>query len=403
MADPKQRRGWISGVGMKAESAALMLAVVLVLGVVTIPSAQAQTFTLLYNFTDGPDGAYPYAGLVRDAAGNLYGTTYYCNCNSSYYGVVFKVDTSGTEIVLYSFAGSSDGAYPYAGLVLDSAGNLYGTTEVGGASGNGTVFKVDTSGSETVLHSFAGGTTDGCNPVGGLLRDKAGNLYGTTEDCGAHGKGTVFEVDTSGTETVLHSFAGGSSDGAYPLYTSLVMDKNGNFYGVTEEGGTSSSGVVYELTKGGALTVLHSFAGGKDGCYVLGTPALDKAGNLYGATEGCGSSQMGIAWKVSKKGTETVLHNFAGGSSDGEYPWAGVILDARGNLYGVTVLGGPNSGGTVYELNKKGTLTVLHSFSYNEDGAFPIGGLIRDAKGNFYGTASVGGKWTVGTVWKLAP
>ena len=401
MAEPEQRRGWISGAGLKAESAALMLAVVLVLGVVTIRPAQAQTFTLLYNFTYGPDGAYPYAGLVRDAAGSLYGSTE--AGGSSGNGTVFKVDTSGTETVLYSFTGSADGAYPYAGLVRDAAGTLYGSTEAGGSSGNGTVFKVDTNGTESVLHSFAGGTTDGCNPVGGLVRDESGNLYGTTEDCGAHGKGTIFRVDTSGAETVLHNFAGGSSDGAYPLYAGLVMDKKGNFHGVTEEGGTAGYGVVYELSKGGTLAVLHNFLGGKDGCYALGTPAMDKAGNLYGTAEGCGSSQMGIVWKVNKKGTETVLHNFVGGSSDGEYPWAGVILDPKGTLYGVTVLGGPNSGGTVYELNKRGTLTVLHSFSYDEDGAFPIGGLIRDASGDLYGTGSIGGKWTVGTVWKLTP
>jgi len=157
---------------------------------------------------------------------------------------------------------------------------------------------VNTKGTETVLYNFTGGTTDGCHPYGGLLRDKAGNFYGTTEDCGSSGYGTVFEVSKSGKETVLHSFAGGSSDGKYPLYTSLLMDAKGNMYGVTEEGGASGYGLVYELSKKGTVTVLHSFTGATDGCYPLGTPAMDKTGNLYGtpgravptATESCGRS-----------------------------------------------------------------------------------------------------------------
>jgi uncharacterized repeat protein (TIGR03803 family) len=161
---------------------------------------------------------------------------------------------------------------------------------------------------------------------------------------------------------------------------------------------------VYRLSKAEQLTVLHSFAGGMnhtDGLYPYGTPAMDKNGNLYGTTEEGGSLELGIIWKVSKNGTETVLHNFAGGSSDGANPFAGVIVDAKGNLYGDTAEGGSGANlGTVYELNKKGTLTLLRGFTV-PDGASPYGGLIRDAKGNLYGTALGGGSRGYGTVWKL--
>jgi uncharacterized repeat protein (TIGR03803 family) len=325
---------------------------------------------------------------------------------------VFKVDTSGTETVLHSFGdGTTDGRTPYAGLVRDKAGNLYATTYEGGGigcvDGCGTVFKVDTTGTETVLHSFAGGTADGCFPYGGLLQDKADNLYGTTQACGASSNGMVFKVSKSGKMTVLHNFAGGTTDGANPLYASLLMDKKGTLYGVAQYGGTSNEGVVYKLSKRGTLRVLHSFAGGTtDGCNPYGTPAMDTLGSLYGTAVACGSSNMGIVWKVSKKGTETVLHNFAGGTTDGAVPIAGVILDAKGNLYGDTQYGGGNgclgSGcGTVYKLSKAGTLSLLHIFA-GSDGALPFGRVIRDTKGNLYGTAFLGGIPDWGTVWQLA-
>lgn len=380
-------------------AAALALAVLLGL-VVTTQSAQAQTFTTLYNFTGASDGGYPFAGLVRDKTGNLYGTTY--SGGSSTTGTVFKVNKSGTETVLYSFTDGTDGGLPYAPLVRDAGGNLYGTTELGGASGYGTVFKVDPSDAETVLHSFASGITDGQLPLGGLLRDTKGNLYGTTFEGGNPGYGTVFKVDASGTETLLHSFAG-TPGGGYPRYENLIMDTKGNLYGVTQAGGTNSYGIVFKLSKSGKFTVLHNFIGGTtDGCLPFGTLVMDKKDNLYGTAESCGSSGDGVVWKLSKKGVETVLHNFAGGSSDGAIPIAGVIMDAKGNLYGNTEEGGSASLGTVYELNKKGTLTVLHSFA-GSDGEAPFGGVIRDAKGDLYGTSSAGGTGGYGTVWKLTP
>jgi uncharacterized repeat protein (TIGR03803 family) len=391
---------WISRSSLRAVSSALTLVVSLGSGLAATQSARAQTFAVLYNFTGGTDGEYSHAGLVRDNAGNLYGTTTFGG--SSGYGVVFKVDTSGTETVLHSFTGGSDGGNPYAGLIRDKAGALYGTAGVGGdlscngGAGCGVVFKVDTRGTETVLYSFTGGTSDGCGPMGVLLRDKAGNLYGTTQGCGAFSNhGTVFRLSKMGKETLLHSFSGGMTDGGYP-WGGVIRDAKGSLYGDTSGGGTSSNGTVYKLSKSGTLTVLYSFAGGMtDGCYPLGTPAMDNNSNLYGTTSACGSG-YGTVWKVSKRGIETVLHNFAGGSSDGGDPWAGVTLDAKGKLYGDTYLG------TVYELNKKGILTVLHSFA-GSDGEQPLGAVIRDAKGNLYGTAFQGGTGGGGTVWKLTP
>ena len=393
----------ISKTRLRGVSSAMTLAVVLVFGAVTAPSTQAQTFTDLYNFTGGHDGGTPSAGLVRDAQGNLYGTTFW---NGSFgWGTVFKVDTKGAETVLYNFCPGgipcTDGGNPSAGLIRDANGVLYGTTQGGGSAKWGTVFKVDTNGTETVMYNFAGGASDGCSPAQGLVRDKAGNFYGTGA-CGAAGKGVVFKLSPQGKETVLHNFAGGSSDGADPVFGSLLIDKNGNLYGTTEFGGTSGQGVVYKLGKGG-LKVLHSFAGGTtDGCFPFGSVAMDKNGNFYSTTYQCGVSGQGVVWKLSQKGKLTVLHSFAGAPNDGDTPEAGVRIDAKGNLYGNTTVGGATNYGAVYRLNSKRKLTLLHSFT-GSDGQVPLGDLILDKSGNLYGTASAGGTGSNGTVWSLKP
>jgi len=379
----------------------LTFLVVLVLAAV----AQAQTFTVLYNFTGSSDGGYPYGGLVQDADGNLYGAANVGGASN--FGVVFKVDPQGTETVLYSFAGGTDGESPYGGVILDTAGNLYGTTYKGGASNYGTVFKVSKAGKETVLHSFAGGSADGCNPGGGLILDAKGNLYGDTQLCGASNYGTVFKVSKAGKETVPHSFAGGSSDGAEPFYGSLLMDKKGNLYGVTEHGGTGEGcnlncGVLYRLSKSGTLTVLHSFANAPDGSFPFGTPVMDGKGNLFGTTDAGDPDQVGIVWKVSKNEHETILHSFSYSGGDGEIPVGGVVLDAKGNLYGTTEGGGASGDGTIYKLSKTGKETILHSFA-GSDGEYPFDSVVRGANGNLYGTAAYGGSGSYGVVWKLTP
>jgi uncharacterized repeat protein (TIGR03803 family) len=314
--------------------------------------------------------------------------------------VVFKVDIQGDETVLYSFTGGADGGTPIGGLLRDSEENLYGTTYGGGAVNYGVVFKVSASGEETVLHSFEGGTTDGCAPYGGLVRDGVGNLYGTTDGCGAYGSGTIFRLSKSGTENVLHSFAG--SDGTSPIST-LLRDKKGNTYGVTLLGGDSDMGVLFKLSRNGKLSVLHSFSGGaSDGCYPLGRPSMDRQGSLYGTAQSCGPSNQGVVWK-EKKNSETILHNLSGSSSDGAIPLAGVIQDKKGNLYGTTEAGGSLASGTIYQLSKNRRLTLLYSFNGGSDGTYPMAGLIRDPKDNFYGTTSTGGSGGYGTVWQLTP
>jgi uncharacterized repeat protein (TIGR03803 family) len=303
--------------------------------------------------------------------------------------------------VLYSFTGGADGAFPISALVRDGVGNLYGTTTQGGSVGAGVVFKVDPSGTETVLHNFTGGT-DGVDPVGGLLLDKGGNLYGTTSQGGSSNDGIVFKIDPQGKETILHTFTGSTTDGKYPTYTSLLMDAQGALYGVTQEGGSAGGGILYKLSKTGKLTILHSFMGGTtDGCNVLGKPFMDAAGNFYGTTSSCGTHTLGTVWEVSKTGKERLLHSFAGGTSDGEYPLAGVIVDAKGNVYGTTETGGVSNVGTVYKVSQSGKFTLVHSFK-GTDGKYVYGGLVQNAKGILFGTALNGGSIGYGTVWKIA-
>src|SRR6266568_2410544 len=313
--------------------------------------AQAQTFTVLHSFTNSPDGAFPFAGLLRDAAGNLYGTTLRGGSLGS--GTVFKLDPAGNETVLYSFTDTgspADGLDPYAAPVMDTAGNLYGTTRDGGFFGIGIVFRLDPSGHETVLHTFA--PAEGGDPYAGVVMDAAGNLYGTTSAALALGVlGTVFKIDTAGNFTVLHFFTG--SDGCSP-----------------------SGGVIIA------------------------------EGNFYGTASGCGSFGFGTVFKLDPLGNVTVLYSFKGGStggSDGAAPTGGLIMDAAGNLYGTTIAGGSSNAGTVFKLDPSGNETVLYSFKGGSDGASPyLGSLITDAAGNLYGTASsflaLGG---FGTVFKL--
>src|SRR5438874_100705 len=221
------------------------------------PWVQAQTFAVLYSFTGGADGSSPQAGLVRDKRGNLYGTTAQGGSSANCFlgcGVVFKLDTWGNETVLHTFTNTPDGALPQAGLVRDRAGNLYGTTAFGGSFNRGSVFKLDTTGNETVLHSFTG-VLDGAFPQAGLVMDKAGNFYGTT---GGPGAGTVFKLDTSGNETLLYIFAD-SPDGASPQ-AGLVIDQSGNIYGTTTTWGSSFRyGTGFKLDTSNNETVLHSF------------------------------------------------------------------------------------------------------------------------------------------------
>jgi uncharacterized repeat protein (TIGR03803 family) len=381
------------------------IALLVVVGIVScmVPGQflQGQTFSDLYNFAGRPDGANPSAAPVMDSQGNLYGTT--LTAGAYNYGTVFKLDSSGTETILHSFD-DTDGSSPRGALIADTAGNFYGTTQQGGLAKDGTVFKVTSSGKLTVLHSFAG--SDGCDPQGSLVRDARGNVYGTTSGCGASGYGTVFKLTPSGKLEVLHNFAGGKKDGISP-FAGLIRDDKANLYGETTGGGASDYGVAFRLSARGKLTILHSFTGWiTDGCYPAGNLAMDAQGNVYGTTTGCGSSGYGfgdgVVYRIDKRGTERVLYSFLGGT-DGASPNAGVVLDSQGNLYGTTLYGGSTGWGTIFELDANGTETVLHSFAQETDGGEPYGGVLRDAAGALYGTAYYGGSSENGTVWELAP
>jgi len=284
MDTTKQRTNSTSGRPLPKVRQALVL--ILALGTAVALRAQSAdepqvaTYHLLYSF-HGPDGCYPVAGpLVQDASGNLYGTT---DSGGAFgYGTVFKVTPGGTEAVRHSFAGPpSDGQYPeYASLTRDAAGNVYGTTPQAGEFGYGVVFKVTATGTESVLYNFTGGT-DGRYPYGGLVRDSAGNLYGTTSNGGAFGAGVVFKLNPSGTESVLHNFKYSSTDGGYP-YSKLIRDSAGNLYGTTESGGAFFAGTAFKVTPSGSVMLLHSFKGYPvDGAYPLsGGLTRDTSGNL---------------------------------------------------------------------------------------------------------------------------
>jgi len=271
---------------------------------------------------------------------------------------VFKISASGTESVLHSFgpSGGTDGDEPTAGLIMDSAGNLYGTTYGGGVSYTGTVFKISASGTESVLHSFGPDSgTDGVLPVAGLIADSAGNLYGTTGYGGTNGNGTVFKISASGTESILHSFGPNVGiDGDLPI-AGLIMDSAGNLYGTTYGGGVNNTGTVFKISASGTESVLYSFGpdGGTDAQYPTAGLIMDSAGNLYGTTESGGAHLGGTVFKINASGKEWMLHSFDpfNGRTDGQYPDAGLIMDSTGNLYGTTGFGGTNGNGAVFELS----------------------------------------------------
>ncbi|MGB0116254.1 MAG: choice-of-anchor tandem repeat GloVer-containing protein [Terriglobales bacterium] len=387
-----------------ATRGALTLVVLSVLLLLALQPAHAQTETVLHIFGGGKsDGGNPEAGLVMDNLGNLYGTTYYGGAYGG--GTAFELTPAGTETVLYSFGGGKTAGFnPTASLVMDNLGNLYGSTYRGGAKKKcGTVFELTPAGTETVLHNFTGKPGDGAVPFAGLVMDTLGNLYGSTIDGGAKNKGTVFELTPTGTETVLHSFTGKPGDGAVPN-SRLVMDNLGNLYGTTADGGAKNFGTVFELTPAGTETVLYSFTGKNgDGAYPLGGVVMDNQGNFYGITGFGGAKNFGTVFKLTPAGTETVLYSFTSSNGDGAYPDGGLVMDSLGNLYGTTVGGGTDGWGTVFELTPAGTETVLYSFtSSNGDGAVPNGGLIMDNLGNLYGTTYYGGV-DFGIVFEVTP
>jgi uncharacterized repeat protein (TIGR03803 family) len=402
---------------------AVTLIGLVVLAALLTHAAQAQTFTLLHSFTGAGDGTEPLSGLTMDQAGRLYGTTYGSEYGgSSGFGTVYRLTHSGSGRILttlYTFRGGSDGANPLARVVFGPDGTLYGTTSAGGDGGSGgygTVFNLRPPAvacrtaqcpwTETVLYRFTGGS-DGASPSygDGPVFDRAGNLYATTLSGGAYGCGVVFKLSRSGndwTESVLWSFSGGN-DGGDP-FSGVILDHAGNLYGTTAYGGTEASGVVYELSPSGSgwtQKILYNFTGEDNGPPVGGL-IMDADGNLYGTTGaflgGGEAYELGLV-----DGSWTMLRRQVFSAYEG--PFDAPTLDASGNLYGTSSFSGgdgevfkliPSQGGWNY--------LRLHVFTGGEnDGYDPIGGLLLDAGGNVYGTASGGGVDGQGTVFEITP
>jgi uncharacterized repeat protein (TIGR03803 family) len=387
-------------------------------------SGWSATEKTLFQFEVGNDGFYPESNLVADSAGNLYGTTF--EGGTFGYGTVFKLTSSAgkwQEKILYNFSGNTDGGFPFAGLVFDATGNLYGTTLCGGDPGcssdyyTGTVFRLSPRGTKwslTTLHSF--GSADGYAPYGGLVLDQQGNLYGTTSGGGSSGGGVAFELDSSAgwAETILHSF-GGPGDGAGPR-TPLIFDSAGSLYGTTE------NGRIFELTPmidgSWAETILYS-----SDYNPLSGIAFDSQGDLlgtspYGGDPNCrvNGYSCGFVFELTPSASgswsETNLHNFTGGE-DGAAPSGGVTLDPAGNLFGTASAGGDKrcgnrtGCGVAYELTPLASggwsETIVYRFHYAPGIYAPSSSLLRDTAGNFYGTSSTGGSGNVGGVFELSP
>ncbi len=380
----------------------------------SMPSAWAATGTVLYNFAGGSDGENPQGPVVFDPAGNLYGTTTFGGSGD---GTIYRLTPNGsswTKTTIHTFQ-PSNGRLPQGPLAIDGQGSLYGTAYQGGASGLGVVFRLSPGAggtwTYTLIHSFAGGT-GGQLPTGGVTLDASGNLYGTTLGGGTSGQGTAFKLSPNGggwTHTVLHHFGTGT-DGRHPGGRgALVFDQAGNLYGATVDGGSSNAGVVFRLSPSGSTwteTVLHHFAGGSDGANPLGSLLLDASGNIYGTTSEGGASGNGTVYRLTPSGstwTKSVVFDFTGGAN-GHSPFAGVIADPAGNLYGTTVGGVFGGGGVVYQLSPSGgswTQTVLYTFGGSGNGSYA--GLIRDAAGNLYATNAFGGPSSAGQVVKVTP
>ncbi len=370
---------------------------------------------VLYSFGNNSDGYYPYAGLLADGSGALYGTTYNSFGNISGRGVVYKLTPAGSEYreeLLYRFSGA-DGQNPQGGLIEDSSRALYGTTLLGGAGAWGTVFKLTPSGTrytESVLYSFQHGA-DGYSPVAAPIIDSNGALYGTATG-GASGHGVVYKLTPGGggyTYSVLYNFAGGPDSGQ--PQAGLFEDSTGALYGTTAGGYMDGFGTVYKLTPSGNTyteSVLYNFQGGTDGSTPLASVIMDSTGSLYGTTTVGGSAGQGTVFKLSWNGlgySESILYSFLGGT-DGSFPAASLIEGRRGALFGTTASGGSAARGTAFKLTPSGNTyseKIMHSFKGGPEGDDPVCALIADSTGNLYGTTHGAPYNNGGSVFRLTP
>jgi uncharacterized repeat protein (TIGR03803 family) len=365
--------------------------------------AQAQTETILHDFTGGSDGGEPMGRLTPDAAGNFYGTT---DIGGLGYGTVYKLSPNGSggwsETVLHAFTNWLDGGYPFfTSLIFDSQGNLYGTTTGGGPTGHGVAFELSPKGTrwmETVLYSFGRNGSVGCaDPWGGMILDSAGNLYGACLNSGFPQTEAIFQLSQSNgvwKQKVIYNYDSAADNNGGG---GLTMDTNGNIFAVLSAAYESPS--VVELSPSGTggwnPTVLHTF--GKS-IYPESVPVLDQAGNVYGTTQAGGAYNTGTVYELGPgqngKWTEKILYSFKGSKTEGSAPYGGIVFDASGNIYGTTTFGGQSNAGTVYELTPDGNGSyrqkVLLIFD-GTDGIGPLGSLLLDSAGKLYGVTPSGG------------
>jgi uncharacterized repeat protein (TIGR03803 family) len=368
----------------------------------------AQTFTTLHTFNSATDGSNSYSGLIQATDGNLYGVTYIGGQDGN--GTLFKITTSGALATLHSFcsqSGCADGGNPYGGLVQATNGNFYGTTSGYGANGNGTIFAVAPGGGLTTLYSFCSQSACPKGPFASLIQANDGNLYGTTYEGGAYGWGAIVKIAPNGSLTTLYSFCSqkGCPDGFFPA-SALVQGTDGNLYGTTSGGGANGYGTVFKITLSGALTNLHSF-GEMTGEYPSAGLIQGSDGNFYGTTQSGSAHGQGSVFKITASGRLTTLYSFCsqGNCVDGQSPYGGVIQATDSNFYGTTSGGGANGYGTVFKLTPRGAVTTLYSFCSQSgcaDGEFPDAGLVQDTNGSFYGVTHFGGVHSGGTIFSLS-
>lgn len=373
-------------------------------------TSHAQTFTTIASFNLYL-GRSPVAPLIQGPDGNFYGTTQSGGttlndplCSPFGCGTVFKVTPSGTVTTLYNFCSKdncADGTEPFAGLVLGTNGNFYGTTFSGGANDNrGTVFEITPQGKLTTLHSFCSQTDcpDGAQPLSGLTLGTDGNFYGTTIGGGSTFSGTAYRISPTGNFAVLYSFCSRTAcaDGAEPAGT-LALATNGKFYGTAPLGGETDGGSIFQLTPSGLETVVHNFPGPENPDNIANGVMQGADGNLYGTSYLGGSNRFGYVFKLTPAGQFTRLYSFCSKAncSDGAEPQSELIQGTDGNLYGTTAGLGGNPFGTVFEITTTGNLTTLYDFCPQNfdctDGATPEAGLLQATNGVFYGVTSIGG------------
>jgi uncharacterized repeat protein (TIGR03803 family) len=361
------------------------------------------TASTLYSFAGGADGASPRSGLIQGPDGNLYGTT--LSGGTAGHGTTYSITPEGAENVLYSFGSSgSDGSYPLGALIQASDSNFYGNTDSGGAYSSGTIFEMTPAGLETVLYSFGSTGADGVNPASRLLQASDGNFYGTSLNGGSHSQGAIYMVTPAGLETVLYSFGATNADGN-DATSGLIQGSDGTFYGTTLAGGQANSGTFFSFTAAGGETVLHTFGTtGTDAVYPTGELLAAGDGNFYGVSQQGGTYGDGTIFQVTPAGVERLIYSFGATNSDGMVPCCQLLIGGDGNFYGTTVTGGTSGSGTIFMVTPAGVETLLHSFGgTSADGASPYSGLILANDGVLYGTASAGGASSNGTVYRFGP